>query len=125
MYDYLILRKDSEYSQYINRSEYKNLFADFHRPEVINSRIVAITVGDDEIRFIAINCDSNGNYSYSNDLIPNKINLIEIQLPQTAGINVEIKILEMILRINARLSWAIVDNDENLITENSLRPTGG
>jgi hypothetical protein len=117
MYDYLILRKNAKYSDTITKADYKNLFSEYFNFDDINNRTVKIVIDTEKIQFIAIKCDPNGNYNFDDEKIPEEINLIEIQLPRNISLQLEKNIKKMILKINSRLHWELIDHEDYSIIE--------
>jgi hypothetical protein len=107
MYDYLSIHSDSNFSKIITAETFRNVLLDFGKCTPKTNASFIYSLGDYNITIQGIECDNNGNYGFDSDSLFNKINLIEINIPQGAESRFEDEIAFLAKSIASKLDWQI------------------
>jgi hypothetical protein len=115
MFDYLEIRNDNKYSKTISNDLFSSFFNDKYKIDRTNNRNITIRTDTNYITFTAILCNSDGNYNFNDNLIPNAINLIEVQLPMHFTEYFENYLLNILKDISDYLNWEVFDHETNTV----------
>ncbi len=107
MYDYISLQANFDFSIFIDVDQLKNVFSDMEGCKIRSNASAIIQLGDYKIVLRGIKCDENGNYAYDNDSEFEKINLIEIDIPQGAESEFEDEIRKITVELSEKIGWSI------------------
>jgi hypothetical protein len=111
MYDYLSLKSDELYSDYLSPEQFDSYF-DNHLDYIKQSRFgYHIKIKNYYCFIQGIHCDSKGNYGFETDKDFKKINLIEINIPQGAESILDEDIRRLAKRIASHFKWQIDWNE--------------
>jgi hypothetical protein len=107
LYDYISLKSDSSYSKFITVESLMELLIENLGCEKKSNASCYFIVEELSIGIQGIVCDTNGNYSFHSDESFEKINLIEINLPQGSESKYETEIISFTKALADSIKWEI------------------
>ncbi|MGV3609622.1 MAG: hypothetical protein ACO1N0_01650 [Fluviicola sp.] len=107
IYDYIELFGDENYSKFISIEDFCQLLNTLPNVEQRSSASFIWSIGEFGVRIQGIHCDSNGNYVFNDDSRFEKINLIDINLPQGSESIYHKQIQAFILDLGSKIGWDI------------------
>jgi len=107
MYDYISIRKDTNYSVSVPVKTIAKIAAAISDTEKVGNVSYAINLGEFRLLIKGILASPEGNYSYNSDEEFDEVNLVEIEIPQGSENIYEEQILRVAKIFAENLGWEI------------------